>query len=111
MMFATPTAMLEQTLKSSRLYSQMQKLHVDFHAKSSIGSDMAFTDDEIDPIKVRTGLFALITARLEDVHEVGVKGQATKIGNQNIGDLIVDLRSMLDEIDIQIDAIDLLHDL
>ncbi len=83
---------------------------MDFHAKSSMGWNMAGTDDEIGPIKVRTGLFALITARLEDAHEIAVKGQATKIGNQNIGDLIVDLRSMLDEINIHIDAIDLIQD-
>ncbi len=71
---------------------------------------MSNADDEIDPIKVRTGLFALITARLEDAHEIAVKGQAAKIGNQNIGDLIVDLRSILDEINIHIDAIDLIQD-
>ncbi len=83
---------------------------MDFHAKSSMGWDMADTDDEIDPIKVRTGLFALITARLEDAHEIAVKGQVAKISNQDIGDLIVDLRSMLDETNIHIDAIDLLRD-
>lgn len=71
---------------------------------------MADTDNEIDPIKVRTGLFALITARLEDIHEIAVKGQATKISSQDIGDLIVDLRSTLDEINIHIDAIELLRD-
>ncbi|WP_461454698.1 hypothetical protein [Parasphingorhabdus sp.] len=71
---------------------------------------MADTDDEIDPIKVRTALFALITARLKDAHEIAVKGQATKISNQGIGTLIVDLRSMLDEIIVHIDAIDLLRD-
>ena len=83
---------------------------MDFHTKSSMGWDMADTDDEIDPIKVRTGLFALITARLEDAHEIAVKGQVAKISNQDIGDLIVDLRSMLDETNIHIDAIDLLRD-
>lgn len=54
--------MLEQTPKSGRLYRQCQKLHVDFYAKSSTGEGMANSDDEIDPIKVRTALFALITA-------------------------------------------------
>lgn len=49
-------------------------------------------------------------SRLEDAHEIAVKGQAAKIGNQNIGDLIVDLRSILDEINIHIDAIDLIQD-
>lgn len=78
---------------------------------SSMGWDMADTEDEIDPIKVRTGLFALITARLEDAHEIAVKGQAAKISDQEVGGLVVDLRSTLDEINIQNDAIDLSRDL
>ncbi|QTD56910.1 hypothetical protein [Parasphingorhabdus cellanae] len=71
---------------------------------------MADTNDEIDPIKVRTGLFSLITARLEDAHEIVVRGQAAKISDRDIGNLIIDLRSMLDEVNIQIDATDLLRD-
>jgi len=71
---------------------------------------MANDGDEIDAIEVRTELFALITARLEDAHDIAVRGQAAKISNQDIGDLIVDLRSILDEIKIQIDAIDLMCD-
>ncbi len=66
-------------------------------------------EDEVDPIKVRTGLFALVTARLEDAHEIAVKRQAAKISIQDVGDLIVDLRSMLDEINIQIDAIEMMN--
>ncbi|WP_461457489.1 hypothetical protein [Parasphingorhabdus sp.] len=31
--------------------------------------------DEIDRHEVRSGLFALITARLEDAHELAVRGQ------------------------------------
>jgi len=67
-------------------------------------------DDKIDTIKVRTGLFALITARLEDAHDITVKGQAVHLNDQNVKDLIVDLCSMLDEVKIQIDVLDLMHD-
>lgn len=100
--------MLEGTTKSSRLFKQTQKLHVDFPKLSSMGCVMA-NDDEINPIKVRSGLFALITARLEDVHEIAVAGQAAKISSQDIAGLVVDLRSVLDEITIQIDAIELMN--
>lgn len=100
--------MLERALKSSRLFEMFEKLHVDFPASASMGRDMA-DDDEIDPAKVRSGLFALITARLEDAHEIAVKGQATKISVQDIGDLVVDLRSALDETTIHIDAIKLMN--
>lgn len=44
------------------------KLHLDFEAKSSIRCDMANLKDEIDLIKVRSGLFAIITARFEDAN-------------------------------------------
>lgn len=73
---------------------------------SSLGAHMV-DGNEIEPIKVRTGLFALITARIEDAHDIAVKGQAVHLKDQNVEDLIVDLRSMLDEIKIQIDAIEL----
>lgn len=100
--------MLEQTPKSSDLSEQSQKLQVDFCTKSSMGAHMV-DDSEIDPSKVCSGLFALITARLEDAHEMAVKGQATKVGSQDMGDLVADLRSMLDEVKVQIDAIELMN--
>ncbi|OAO00172.1 hypothetical protein A8B75_18915 [Sphingomonadales bacterium EhC05] len=71
-------------------------------------SGLAFTDDEIDPIKVRTGLFALITARLEDVHEVAVQGQSEKTENDQIASFVSDIRSALEEIHIHLDAIELI---
>lgn len=52
----------------------MRKLHVDFSVTSSMDQYMANTADGIDLIRVRTGLFALITAKLEDAHEIAVKG-------------------------------------
>ncbi|WP_422344510.1 hypothetical protein [Parasphingorhabdus sp.] len=65
-------------------------------------------DDEINPIKVRTGLFALITARLEDANEIAVKGQAANLGNPDVSGLVIELRSLLDEINVQLDAIELM---
>ena len=52
---------------------------------------MANINDEIDAIKIRSALFALITARLEDAHMFAVKGQsrdldaAELIGQLNSG--------------------------
>lgn len=74
----------------------------------TMGWHMA-NEDEIEPVKVRTGLFALVTARLEDAHETAVKGQAAKLSDKDIGDLIIDLRAVLGEINIQIDAIELMN--
>ncbi len=107
---ATRTTMLEQKPKSSRLSAYLRKLHVDFLAKSSMGWGMV-SDDEIDPTKVRTGLFALITARLEDAHEFAVKGQSAKTDNDQIASFVSDIRSNLDEIHIHLDAIELIKNL
>ncbi len=79
---------------------------MDFRKMSSMGRDMA-DYNEIDATKVRTGLFALVTARLEDAHEVAVKGQATNVGNADVSGLVIELRSMFDEINVQMDAIEL----
>ena len=73
-----------------------------------MGRGMA-DDDEIDPIRVRSGLFALVTARLEDAHEIAVKGQATNVGNADVSELAIELRSMFDEISVQLDAIELMN--
>lgn len=69
---------------------------------------MAKSNAEVDSIKVRTGLFALFTARLEDAHEVAVKGQSAKISDDQIAGLVGDIRSNLDEIRIHLDAIELI---
>ena len=100
--------MLEQAPKSSRLFKHFEKLHMDFRKKSSMGRGMA-DDDEIDPIKVRTGLFALVTARLEDAHQIAVKGQTTNLVGLNARGLVIELRSLLDEINVQLDALDLMN--
>lgn len=81
---------------------------MDFRKKSSMGRDMA-DDNENDPTKVRTGLFALVTARLEDAHEIAVKGQSANLGNTDVSGLVIELRSMFDEINVQLDAIELMN--
>jgi hypothetical protein len=65
---------------------------------------MANLDDEMDPVKVRSALFALITARLEDAHAFAVKGQARDLDAADVKDCITDIRSILDEVQIQLDA-------
>lgn len=63
--------MLEQTCKSSGLSALNQKLWVDLRNETSFVEDMG-SDHEIDAIKARTGLIAVITARLEDAHDEAV---------------------------------------
>lgn len=65
---------------------------------------MANLDYEIDPIKVRSALFALTTARLEDAHVFAVKGQSRELNDAEIRNCITDIRSILDEVQIQLDA-------
>jgi len=79
--------MLEQMLKSSGLLDVTQKLHMDFKVDPSIGSSMT-NEDEIDPIRLRTALFALMTAKLEDAHETAVKCQSTKLNTDTKSFLI-----------------------
>lgn len=62
-------------------------------------------DTEIDDIAMRTGLFASITVRLEDAHEMAVTGQSSKIDEQLVSDLSSDLESNLDEIRILLSAV------
>ncbi len=69
---------------------------------------MANLGDEIDPIIVRSALFALITARLEDAHMFAVKGQPRDLDAADARDCITDIRSILDEVQIQLDAAELI---
>lgn len=78
---------------------------MDFRAKPSICCDKSNIDDEVDPIRVRCALFALITARLEDAHMFAVKGQARDLNASDARNCITDIRSILDEVHIQLDAI------
>lgn len=64
---------------------------------------MAKIDDEVDPIKVRCALFALITARLEDAHMFAVTGQAKDLNAADTRNCITDIRSILDKVQIQLD--------
>lgn len=61
-------------------------------------------EDEIDAIKVRGALFALITARLEDAHLIAVKGQSSKADQKLISQLTSDLEGILEEVRILLNA-------
>lgn len=95
--------MLEQTLQSSGLTAIIQKLLLDLREEMSLVGCMA-NEDEIDAIKVRGALFALITARLEDAHEIAVKGQSSKADQELISQITSDLEGNLDEIRILLNA-------
>tara|TARA_R110000772_G_scaffold2472_1_gene8926 strand:+ start:2640 stop:2852 length:213 start_codon:yes stop_codon:yes gene_type:complete len=69
---------------------------------------MANLSDEIDAIKVRCALFALITARLEDAHMFAVRGQARDLNAADTRNCITDIRSILDKVHIQLDAAELI---
>jgi hypothetical protein len=69
---------------------------------------MANIDNDVDPIKVRCALFALITARLEDAHTIAVKGQSRDVNSADAKNHIGDIRSILDELQIQLDAAELI---
>jgi hypothetical protein len=70
---------------------------------------MTNPEDEIDSVKVRCALFALITARLEDAHMFAVKGQSRDLDAAGAKDCISDIRSILDEIQIQLDALEIIN--
>ncbi|MEQ8742360.1 hypothetical protein [Parasphingorhabdus sp.] len=72
---------------------------------------MANLDDEIDPVKVRSALFALITARLEDAHMFAVKGQPRDLEAADVTNCITEIQSILDEAQIQLDAVGLISPL
>lgn len=91
--------MLEQTLKSSCLSANTQKLLLDLREKPHLAECME-SGDKFDAIKVRGGLFALITARLEDADEIAVRGQSSKNDQRLISQLTNDFEANLDEIRI-----------
>jgi len=95
--------MLEQTLQSSGLFVISQKLLLDLREETSVVGSME-SDDKFDAIKVRGALFALITARLEDAHEIAVRGQSSKADQQQISELTSDLECNLEEIRILLNA-------
>lgn len=74
----------------------------------SMGGCMASSDGEIDPIKIRTGLFAMLTARLEDAHDFAVKGQSIELNNGEILDCISDINSAVEEMEILVGSIELI---
>ncbi|WP_159646175.1 hypothetical protein [Sphingorhabdus sp. 109] len=95
--------MLEQTLQSSGLSAIMQKLLLDLREETSVVGSMV-SDDKFDATKVRGALFALIAARLEDAHEIAVRGQSSKADQQRIWQLTRDLEGNLEKIRILLNA-------
>jgi|TARA_R110002049_G_scaffold12487_5_gene55832 hypothetical protein len=95
--------MLEQTLQSSVFSAISQKLLLDLREETSLVEYMD-NDERIDAIKVRGALFALIMARLEDAHEIAVKGQSSKADPQLIWQLTSDLEGNLEDIRILLNA-------
>ncbi len=61
--------------------------------------------DEIDPQNARSGLFALITARLEDAHEIAVRGQRNEIDQSETSQLLDELIDQTNQIEILLMAI------
>lgn len=82
----------------------MRKLHVDFWRALSLDSGM-INLDEIDPQKARAGLFALLTAGLEDSHEVAVRGQRPEIDHGDMVELLEELVDQISRMEILIMAI------
>jgi hypothetical protein len=64
-------------------------------------------DEKLDATKVRGAVFALITARLEDAHEIAVRGQSSKADQDLIVQLTNDLEANLEEIRILLNALTL----
>ena len=98
------TAMLEHTPKSRGLSSEIRKLDVDFHAKSNIDWGM-INLEEIDPRKARSGLFALLTARLEDAHEFAVHGQNRELGQDKLLPMLEEVTDQDNQIEFLLMAI------
>ncbi|WP_337658807.1 hypothetical protein [Sphingorhabdus sp. Alg231-15] len=61
--------------------------------------------DEIDPRKARSGLFALLTARIEDAHELAVHGQRSEIDQSEAMKMLDDLVDQTNQIEILLMAI------
>ncbi|NCP44690.1 MAG: hypothetical protein GW822_14865 [Sphingomonadales bacterium] len=97
------TPMLEQTLQSSDLSAVIQKLLLDLREETSVVGCMD-NGEKFDAIKVRGALFALITARLEDAHEIAVKGQSAEADHELISQLASDLEAYLEEIQTLLNA-------
>jgi len=81
-----------------------QKMGVDFWRTVSLDSGM-INLDEIDPRKARSGLFALVTARLEDAHELAVRGQNPKLGQNETLSLLEEIADQTNQIEVLLMAI------
>ena len=90
--------------KSSRETKNFEKMRVDFLLQMSVVWCM-INLDEIDPRMARSGLFALMTARLEDAHELAVRGQSREINQPDVVKLLDGLVDQTNQIEILLTAI------
>ena len=61
--------------------------------------------DEIDPRKARSGLFALVTARLENAHEFAVRGQKPNLDQNELLSLLGEIADQANQIESLLMAI------
>lgn len=61
--------------------------------------------EEIDPRKARSGLFALVTARLEDAHELAVREQRSELDHAEAAKQLDDLVDQINQIVLLLVAI------
>lgn len=87
----------------------IEKLLLDLREETRLLGCMN-NDEKFDATKVRGALFALITARLEDAHEFAVKGQSYKADRELISQLTIDLEARLEEIQILVNASELVSE-
>ena len=66
--------------------------------------------DEFEPIKARSGLLALITAGLEDAHELAVQGQRTKMDRSEVLKILERIVDQTNQIEILLMAIGALEE-
>ncbi len=72
-------------------------LPVDLRPVMRIAGDMANLQ-EPENIKLRSDVFAIITARLEDMHDAAITGQSENASAESIAHYVNDLESQLAEV-------------
>lgn len=75
----------------------------------SVVCDMINLDD-IDSRKARSGLFALVTARLEDTHELAVRVQNPQLDQNGVLSRLGEITDQAHQIEILLMAIGTIRD-
>lgn len=84
-------------------------LHVDFYTTLSMSRIMV-DFDHIDRRKARSGLFALVTARLEDAHESAVRGQNPELEQNEVLSELEEMADQTNQIEILLMAIGIIRE-